>query len=355
MKVSYALIGFGGIAQSRIAKEGFGRDTKRFAPPAGARLAGATDIDGSRQTAAQAMGLKWYPSFDDVLADKTIDAVFIATGNTSHAPLAARALESGRHVILEKPLATNLRDAKALHRLAKRKGLSLSVDHMMVYNAWNVTAAKTLACGKLGTVNDCCFHMEFAFGYEPYEAASWRCSDAAAMGGPVGDVASHCFYMAEYVFGKKITSLAAVYYPKIMKTAVEDGAYVKFRFEDGTEGSVRAAFSEKRGGPASTVTNLGYEIYGDKAAMRGYGVMFQLSGHPWESVRQRLELDDGRGTKELKPGKIRNIYRAIVETHAKSIISKRPLDASEAVHNLALLEAVHKSAAAGGKLLKISC
>ena len=54
-----------------------------------------------------------------------------------------------------------------------------------------------------------------------------------------------------------------------MKIKAEDGAYIKFFFEDGTQGSVNAAFSEPRGGLAGTLTNLGYEIYGDKAVMRG--------------------------------------------------------------------------------------
>ena len=49
-------------------------------------------------------------------------------------------------------------------------------------------------------------------------------------------------------FGKKIKKVAAVYYPKVMKIKAEDGAYIKFFFEDGTQGSVNAAFSEMRGG-----------------------------------------------------------------------------------------------------------
>ncbi|MBQ5795443.1 MAG: Gfo/Idh/MocA family oxidoreductase, partial [Kiritimatiellae bacterium] len=291
-KIKYALVGFGGIAENRVAKEGYACDRNRFKALKSAELVAATDVNAARKGAAEALGLKWYDTLDAILADKSIDAVYIATNNASHAEIAIKAMKAGKHVIVEKPIATSVADAKAMNRLAKQKKLSLTVDHMMVNNAWNIAAKAAMAKGSLGKVNDSCFHMEFAYGYDPAEAVTWRCSNVAEMGGPIGDVASHCFYVAEFIFGKRIKSVAAVYYPKLMKIKAEDGAYIKFFFEDGTQGSVNCAFSEPRGGLAGTLTNLGYEIYGDKAAMRGYGTMFQLSGYEDEPIKMRLELDD---------------------------------------------------------------
>ena len=353
MKVKYVLVGFGGIAENRVAKEGYACDRKRFKPLRSAELVGATDLNPARQAAAEALGLKWYPSLDAVLADKAVDGVYIATNNASHAKLACAALKAGKHVIVEKPIATSVADAKAMSRLAKAKKLSLTVDHMMVNNAWNVAGRAAIAAGRLGKVNDSCFHMEFAYGYDPAEAATWRCSKVEEMGGPIGDVASHCFYVAEFMFGKKIKKVAAVYYPKVMKIKAEDGAYIKFFFEDGTQGSVNAAFSEMRGGLAGTLTNLGYEIYGDKAALRGYGTMFQLSGHPGEPVAQRLEIDDGHRLVAVRPARIQNIYQTLIEGHAASIQAKKPLTGADAIHNLALCAACHAFAQKGGKILSV--
>ena len=353
MKVKYVLVGFGGIAENRVAKEGYACDVKRFKALKNAQLVGATDLNPARQAAAEALGLKWYPSLDAVLADKAVDGVYIATNNASHAKLACEALKAGKHVIVEKPIATSVADAKAMSRLAKAKKLSLTVDHMMVNNAWNVAGRAAIAAGKLGKVNDSCFHMEFAYGYDPAEAATWRCSKVEEMGGPIGDVASHCFYVAEFMFGKRIKKVAAVYYPKVMKIKAEDGAYIKFFFEDGTQGSVNAAFSEMRGGLAGTLTNLGYEIYGDKAAMRGYGTMFQLSGYADEPIVQRLEIDDGKKVVAVKPAKIQNIYQTLIEGHAKSVLAKKPLAGDDAIHNLALCAACHESARKGGKVVSV--
>jgi predicted dehydrogenase len=353
-KVKYALVGFGGIAENRVAKEGYACDVKRFKPLKTAQLVGATDMNPARKAAAEALGLKWYGSLDEILADKSVDGVYIATNNASHAALALAALKAGKHVIVEKPMATSVADAKKMNALAKKKGLSLTVDHMMVNNPWTVAAAKAVKGGALGKVNDSCFHMEFAYGYDPAEAATWRCSKIEEMGGPIGDVASHCFYVAEYVFGKKIAKVAAVYYPKVMKIKAEDGAYIKFFFEDGTQGSVNAAFSEMRGGLAGTLTNLGYEVYGDKAALRGYGTMFQLSGYDDEPIRQRVEIDDGKKVAALKPAPIQNIYQTLIEGHAKSVIAKKPLTGDDAIHNLALCAAAHKSAQTGGKIVAVA-
>jgi predicted dehydrogenase len=352
-KIRYALVGFGGIAENRVAKEGYALDVKRFKPLKGAVLTGAFDVNSARKEAAEALGLKWYDTLDAVLADKDVDGVYIATNNASHASIAIKALNAGKHVIVEKPVATSVADAKEMNRVAKRRKLSLTVDHMMVNNAWNIAAKAAMASGRLGKVNDSCFHMEFAYGYDPAEAATWRCSNVAEMGGPIGDVASHCFYVAEFMFGKKIKKVAAVYYPKTMKIKAEDGAYIKFFFEDGTQGSVNCAFSELRGGLAGTLTNLGYEVYGDKAAMRGYGTMFQLSGYADEPIKMRLEIDDGKNVSVVKPKSIQNIYSALIEGHAKSVIAGKPLDADGAIHNLALCAAAHQSAANGGKIVTV--
>ena len=353
MKIKYVLVGFGGIAENRVAKEGFACDRKRFRPLRNAVLVGATDLDPARKSAAEALGLKWYPDLAAVLADKSVGGVYIATNNRSHVPLAMAALKAGKHVIVEKPIATSVADAKKLNRLAKAKKLSLTVDHMMVNNAWNIAGRAAIAKGRLGKVNDGCFHMEFAYGYDPAEAATWRCSKVEEMGGPIGDVASHCFYVAEFMFGKKIAKVAAVYYPKVMKIKAEDGAYIKFFFADGTQGSVNAAFSEMRGGLAGTLTNLGYEIYGDKAVMRGYGTLFQLSGYADEPIAIRLEIDDGKKVTKVDPTKIQNIYSTLIDAHAKSVQESKPLSADAAIHNLALCAAAHESARKGGKIVAV--
>ncbi|MFA7173158.1 MAG: Gfo/Idh/MocA family oxidoreductase [Kiritimatiellia bacterium] len=353
-KVRYALIGFGGIAETRIAKEGFAcGDAAHFKPLKQAVLIGATDLNPKRRKAAEAMGLKWYRDADAVLADPLIDAVFVATNNLSHAALALQALQAGKAVIVDKPLAPTSSDSRAVVKLAAKKKLSLSVDHMMKHNALNKQARELVADGTLGAVNDACFHMQFAYGFDPAEAATWRCSNRAEMGGPIGDVASHCFYMAEDMLGSTIKAVRAVYYPKRMAIKVEDGALIQCDLESGVTCSVLVSYCDPRGGLGGTLSNLGYEIYGDKAVARGYGTLFQLSGHPGEPIKIRLELDMFDRQKNYTVKKPENIYQGVIAEHAASVLSGEPLTGSDGLHNVLICEAAHTSAQRGGKTVKI--
>ena len=352
-KIKYVLIGFGGITENRIAKEGFGLDAERVGCPKYAELVGATDINPARKEAVLKLGLKWYENTDTVFADPEIQAVFIATNNRTHAPLTTAVLQAGRHAIVDKPLAVTSGEARKLVELAKVKKLSLSVDHMMTKNVLNRKARDMVRAGTLGTVNDACFHMEFAYGYDPAEAATWRCADPGELGGPIGDVASHCFYMAEYIFDSPIRSVAGTYYPKMMSMPVEDGAFILAVLENGLTCSIRVSFRDLRGGLGGTLTNLGYEIFGSDAVLRSYGTLFQLSGHAGEPIQQRLEFDMFSKQENFFIDKPENIYQGVIDEHAESILAGKPISGEEGLRNVLLCEATHRSAAQGGSVVSI--
>ncbi len=346
--IKYAILGFGGFAENKIAKEGFGCDAKRVGRPKHAELIGVTSRTPRRKTDAERLGLKWYADTAAVLADPAVEAVFIVSNNRTHVPLATAAFEAGKHVLADKPLGVNSEEIKTLVELARAKKLSLSVDHMMTKNVLNQKARDMIRGGKLGTVNDACLHMEFEYGYDPAEAATWRCSDPGELGGPIGDVASHCFYMAEFLFESRIKSLAATYYPKMMSIKVEDGAYIRLTLENGLSCSVRVSFCDRRGGLGGTLSGLGYEIYGSEAALRSYGTLFQLSGYADEPIRQRLELDTFTKQENFFIDTPENIYQAVIDEHAASILDGKPLDGEEGLHNVLLCEAAYRSAERGG-------
>lgn len=351
-KLRYALIGFGGIAENRIAKEGFGLGGGD-GQPCNAQLVGATDCNPEREAAVKALGLRWYGSLQEILAANDIDALFIATSNSTHAQITLDGLLSGKHCIVEKPLATSLDDAEALVCEARKRKLSLAVDHMMVKNAYNSKAASLVQAGTLGNVDAICLHMEFLYGTTPEEIASWRCSKPSELGGPIGDVGSHCFYMAESLLKGKVVELACIYQAKRLGIHVEDGAFISFRMDHGVEGSVRVSFAEQRGGLPGTISNLGYEIYGSKGVLRSFGTLFQLSGHSGEPVKLRLEMETADGVKDIPIERPANIYRAVVEEHASSIINQTPMDGSDGLRNLKLILAAHESAKQCGKIIEI--
>lgn len=109
---------------------------RNFAQAAGARAVAVCDENAERLARAQRdfPGLRAFSTFDQLLSDPTVGAVVLATPVSTHFPLATRALEFGRHVLVEKPLATARREADALVALAAKQGRVLMVDHTFVYH-----------------------------------------------------------------------------------------------------------------------------------------------------------------------------------------------------------------------------
>jgi predicted dehydrogenase len=110
-----------------------------------------------RTEALEAIGRR-YPAvrrterYEEVLADPAVDAVAIATPVSSHHPLAIRALEAGKHVFIEKPLAASSAEARELIALADRRGLVLMPGHTFLYSPPVNMIRELLARGELGDI-----------------------------------------------------------------------------------------------------------------------------------------------------------------------------------------------------------
>ncbi len=355
MPVRYGIVGFGGIAENRIAREGFGLDTARFSGTTDARLIAACDLVASRRQSALDLGLKWEDSYEKLLEYEDIDAVIIATNNRSHAPLARKALLAGKHVFLEKPAGISLEEVQELIELAEKRGLSIGVDHMMTKNQYNIAARDLIRQDGIGEVQTIVLHMEFPYGFTPEEAATWRCSVPEELGGPIGDVGSHCLYMAEFLLDDEIESVQCVVTPKHRRTAVEDGAVIHALTKKGTPCTMRVAFDQMRGPVEELIGNLGYEVYGTKGMISTRGTMFQLSGHDDEPAPIQLwTICHGEERTACHVGSIPNIYQEQIKEHAQSILTGKRLDGREALHNLELILLAYASAEHGGNTKSIS-
>jgi predicted dehydrogenase len=90
------------------------------------------DMDADRaRAAAVEFGTASYSHIEELLTDSAVDIVAINTPPYSHAALSMAALQAGKHVFCEKPLATSLAEAEAVLRLAGETGVTLSVDYVV--------------------------------------------------------------------------------------------------------------------------------------------------------------------------------------------------------------------------------
>jgi predicted dehydrogenase len=125
---------------------------RNFAETEGASLAMVCDADPKRLALAK----KRFPAlacgadFDEALRNPDINAVAIATPVHTHYELAKRAINAGKHVLVEKPLTSRVDHAEELVMLAEKKGVVLMVDHVFIYSPPVLKMKELVAQGKLG-------------------------------------------------------------------------------------------------------------------------------------------------------------------------------------------------------------
>jgi predicted dehydrogenase len=142
----------------RLAQVGLGywgpNLARNLAAVDGGELAVLCDADTGRlqRMARQLPGPRLVTDYADVLADDTIDGVVLATPVDTHFTLAKAALEAGKHVLVEKPLATTSADCEALIALADERDLRLMVGHVFVYNPAVRRVKELIDAGELGEI-----------------------------------------------------------------------------------------------------------------------------------------------------------------------------------------------------------
>lgn len=180
---------------------------------------------------------------DEVVVADDVDIVHVCTPNHLHRDLVEQALQAGKHVVCEKPLAPTLDDARAMADLASAVGTVTAVPFVYRSYAMVRQARSLVASGDLGDLH--LLHGTYLQDWLADEAAdNWRTS--ASLGGPsrvFGDIGVHWCDLVEFVTGHRITRLAArtvAVHPERGGRPVdtEDAATVTFETDAGALGSV---------------------------------------------------------------------------------------------------------------------
>jgi predicted dehydrogenase len=128
---------------------------RNFAALPDSELAWICDGDAERleRMATSFPGARTSGSVDELLADPELDALVVATPVPTHADLARRALEAGKHVFVEKPLAQSVADAESVVAAAEESGRTLMVGHLLEYHPGLVRLRELVTTGELGDVH----------------------------------------------------------------------------------------------------------------------------------------------------------------------------------------------------------
>ncbi len=252
----------------------------------------AAAIVGRNADAARRLGTGFNVStiatdYREVLRDPAIAAVHVCTPNAQHFSMAKDALNAGKHVLCEKPLATSVAEGEELVALAKKLGLRNCVCHNLRYYPMVQQMRAMREAGDLGEI--LVVQGTYSQDWLLYDTDwNWRVETKA--GGPsrcMADIGSHFFDMAEHVTGLRVSSLCAdlqTFHPtrKQPKHSVEtfankmlgpedyietpvdteDFGAVMFRMGTRTRGSMTASQVS-----AGRKNGLSIEIYGTKSSV----------------------------------------------------------------------------------------
>jgi len=166
--------------------------------------------DEESRQAAEALGLpRAYLSLDEVLQDPLVQAVHIATPNRLHYQMARTALEAGKHVMCEKPLAMDPRESAELVALAQQTRLAAGVNYNVRYYPLCLEARAMVDRGEIGEVFSVCGSYAQDWLLYPTDY-NWRV--LAEEGGPlraVADIGTHWLDLVQNITGREIEALCA--------------------------------------------------------------------------------------------------------------------------------------------------
>ncbi|MEQ1951288.1 Gfo/Idh/MocA family oxidoreductase [Mesorhizobium sp. CN2-181] len=245
-------------------------------------VAGALSSDPARAKASAAdLGLdpgRSYGSFAEMAKAEAkrpdgIEAVAIVTPNHMHWPAAKAFLDAGIHVICDKPLTSNLADAKKLAALVEKSGKLFVLTHNYTGYPMVRQAREMVASGKLGDIR--LVQAEYPQDWLTEKAedsgskqAAWRVDPKqSGVGGSTGDIGTHAYNLARFVSGLELDSLAADLDSFVPGRLLDDNAHIMLRFKaKGSEHPAKGMIWASQVAPGHE-NGLKLRVYGTKGGL----------------------------------------------------------------------------------------
>jgi predicted dehydrogenase len=322
-------------------------------------LAGLDD-DRVRRVAAEYQVPTTYREYVDLLAVQDIDAVSVCLPNALHAPVTIDALQAGKHVLIEKPLARNADEGRSMlaAAAAQNRVLMISLNHR--YRGDVQWVKRYIESGALGKIYYAKAHWMRRSGIP--QLGSWFVNKDLAGGGPLIDLGVHVLDIAMYLMGepKARTASASTYAefgPRGLKGwagrqqftdvhhayEVEDLATAFVRLDSGATLLLEASWATH--GPAGD--DFGVTLYGSEG-----GVELLVRNYTHENtVRIFHDIQDSPTDLLPRPGKIDGHF-GVIQRFVAAVHAGGPQEpsAADGLRRVELLDACYRSAAEGREI-----
>jgi UDP-N-acetylglucosamine 3-dehydrogenase len=338
--VSHGEVGFGIIGLGRISRAHVNglQDATGYA-----RITAVCDKDKElADRVAREVGAKPYTDYTALLADADVTAIDAPLPHNLHYEVATRALEAGKHVLLEKPMAPTSRECAQLIELARAKCLLFSVAE----NTPFVTAYQAVhELLKSGTIGEVRLIRTLISGSEVArlnDTASWKGRSAGTVGGAIFDAGPHSFYLLKWLFGE-VALVQAIANKAIEVSEVEDNAVVAGRMASGAFFTTEYTFT------AEIPWDERLEIYGSTGSV----IVDQLLDPPAVLYRGKTDVVGNpiAGVGHDPTGWKQKSIMAGVAAFARAVAEGKPpqVDPVDAMYAIKVIESSYASVREGGR------
>lgn len=206
-----------------------------------AKLVGVADTNFDLACSfAKKRTVKAYENYDDMLADDEIDAVIVCTPSCFHAQNAIDALKSGKHVVLEKPMAIKLEDADKIIKAVNETGNTLTVVSQFRFSRDLLKVKRLIEKGAFGKISLCSLSMRYYRSPEYYSTSAWKGTLKFDGGGALINQGIHGIDLLQYLAGD-VKSVTGVTRTLAHDVEVEDTATALVEFVSGALGTIVAS------------------------------------------------------------------------------------------------------------------
>jgi 1,5-anhydro-D-fructose reductase (1,5-anhydro-D-mannitol-forming) len=227
--VRYGILGFGHHAAKRLVPA--------FAATKDSTLVGLWRRDPAKARAnAQEFGIAHaFETAEALCSSREVDAVFVASPDALHLHDVLLALQHGKPVLCEKPLAMSVEEVKTMLAAQAVAGVAFGVAQNMRFNQSLQLMRQWIGEGRIG--QPVLSHSQFCYT-ATNSPRQWIYDPTLALGGPIGDVAIHCIDALRFVTNSDVAEVTTLAHTDAASGAVESHAVVALNFTSGAMGSV---------------------------------------------------------------------------------------------------------------------
>jgi predicted dehydrogenase len=215
--------------------------------------------DKARETAQRWGVPSWSADYAATIARDDIDIIDICLPHDMHAEVACLAMEAGKHVVMEKPLAARLDEALQIAETAKRTGRTVMISENWIYATLVQKAKAAIEAGEIGQP----FLLRSVMDMDvrpSFKGLHWRYDAAKMGGGALLDGGTHAISAARYLMGEVTEVIALQDTFHFQEFApLEDTSLLLLRFASGASGTISVAWTAQRERPRTEFTILGPE------------------------------------------------------------------------------------------------